>query len=163
MSAHAASLHATCLVLGEAGVLIVGGSGTGKTSLATALIDDAQRRGAFARLVADDRVRLTASGGRLLARPHPAIAGQVERRFGGIADTVHEPAVTLRLVLDLSGTGAQRLPDAPASRADYCGISLPCLRLPAVAPGEIPVSNLRAAMDLVRTCSNAWVITPNSP
>ena len=153
MSAPAAALHATCLVLGEAGVLIVGGSGVGKTSLATALIDDAQRRGGFARLVADDRVRLVAAGGRLLARPHPAIAGRVELRYGGIAATAHEPAVTLRLVIDLSGTAAQRLPETQTGQVDYCGISLPCLHLPAVAPGEIPVSNLRAAMDLVRSAA----------
>lgn len=153
MNAVAPSVHGTCLVLGETGVLIVGGSGAGKTSLATALIEDAGTRGGFARLVADDRVRLSARGGRLIARPHPAIAGQVELRYSGIAAVAHEPAVTVRLVIDLSGEAARRIPDGTVETVAYCGISVPRILLPAVLPGEIPVSNLRAAMEFVRNAA----------
>ena len=37
-------------------------------------------KGVFARLVADDRVALHAAGDRLIAAPHPALAGMVEQR-----------------------------------------------------------------------------------
>ena len=74
------ALHATCLVIGEAGVLLRGPSGAGKSTLARRLISTALRDGRYASLVGDDRVRLEAVAGRLVARPHPAIAGRLEVR-----------------------------------------------------------------------------------
>ena len=94
------SLHGAAVAVGEAGVLIRGVSGAGKSSLALALVEAAVARGMFARLVADDRVLLEVLNGRLLARPHPAIAGRVERRGQGIGLVDHEAAVVLRCVLD---------------------------------------------------------------
>ena len=58
MSGRAASagyIHATVVLVGEAGVLIRGASGSGKSALALALMSEAGRRGLFARLVGDDR------------------------------------------------------------------------------------------------------------
>ena len=74
------TVHAACVVLGEAGVLIRGESGAGKSSLALGLIEAAPAHGLFGALVADDRVRITCAHGRLVARPHPAIAGRIELR-----------------------------------------------------------------------------------
>ncbi|MDB5649623.1 MAG: hprK, partial [Hyphomicrobiales bacterium] len=72
-----AAVHASALVVGETGILVRGRSGTGKSSLVMALLDAAARRNLFARLVADDRVCLHVAGDRLLATPHPAIAGLI--------------------------------------------------------------------------------------
>ena len=76
-------IHASTIAIGEAGVLIRGKSGAGKSVLALALITLAKQEGLFARLVADDRTALSARGGRLLARPVAPLEGLVERRGFG--------------------------------------------------------------------------------
>ena len=72
------------VVLGEKGVLIRGASGTGKSSLALALVEAWSLRGDFARLVGDDRICARVCGGRALVSPHPAIAGLAEWRGLGL-------------------------------------------------------------------------------
>jgi HPr kinase/phosphorylase len=101
-------LHASAIVIGEAGVLIRGPSGAGKSSLAFALIAAAQGAGFFARLVGDDRVGIEVQGGRLIARGHPAILGKIERRGHGIFQMPALPAAIVRLVILL--TGAEEAP-----------------------------------------------------
>ncbi len=93
-------IHASALAIGEHGILIRGPSGSGKTRLALALAAEASRD-AFARLVADDRTLLSRHAGRIVARPHPAIAGLVERRGLGIVTVPSEPACRVSLVVDL--------------------------------------------------------------
>ena len=66
-------LHASAVVIGEAGILIRGPSGAGKSSLALALIGLARQQGRFARLIADDRTEIAVRAGRLLAAPVPPI------------------------------------------------------------------------------------------
>jgi HPr kinase/phosphorylase len=123
----AANLHAVALVVGEAGALIRGRPGAGKTALALEAVDRARTGGRFARLVADDRVLLTARGGRLLARPHRLLAGLAEERGFGPAAHPHEPACVLRLLVDLGS--AAETPGEPAV-ATLLGVPLPLLRLP---------------------------------
>ncbi|GJE40055.1 HPr kinase/phosphorylase [Methylobacterium persicinum] len=121
------SLHAACVALGDAGVLIRGPSGSGKSTLALQLAD---RTGAA--LVADDRVRVAVEAGRLIARPHPGEAGRVEIRGQGLL-TVRDlglptrPEAALALAIDLVDT-APRLPDPPED-ARILGMTLPCLVL----------------------------------
>ena len=69
------TIHATTIVLGEAGILIRGDAGSGKSTLARKLIGDACARRLFARLVADDRSRIEERHGRLLARGVEAVVG----------------------------------------------------------------------------------------
>jgi serine kinase of HPr protein (carbohydrate metabolism regulator) len=130
-------IHATALAIGEAGLLIRGRSGSGKSRLALDLLAEASRRGLFVRLVGDDRVAIAAHGGRLVARGHPAIPGQIENRGEGIIELGHEPATVIRLVVDLgAGTGAPaRLPLA-RPRVSVCEIELPQLRLEAPGPRQ---------------------------
>lgn len=126
-------IHATALVIGEAGVLIRGRSGSGKTALALALVGDAVQAGTFAALVGDDRVGLTVADGSLLARPHPRIAGLVAIRGVGVVPVAHEPACMVRLVVDLidaPAAGAIR-PAAEPSCATLLGLAIPRLDLQA--------------------------------
>lgn len=125
------TLHAACVVLGEAGVLIQGESGAGKSSLALALLDRVQRAGGFAALVADDRVRLERHHDRLVARPHPHLAGLIEVRGVGIraiSDLGYEavPACVARLAVDLLES-SPRLPELPPGHARILGLDLPRL------------------------------------
>lgn len=71
-------LHASCVAIDGAGVLLRGPSGSGKSDIALRLID----RGAV--LVADDQVMLRASSGRLYASPPAALAGLIEARGQGL-------------------------------------------------------------------------------
>ncbi len=83
-NAEKSQLHASAVVIAEAGVLICGPSGAGKSSLAFALITAAEDAGLFARLVGDDRIGIESRGGRLIAHGHPMILGKIERRGQGI-------------------------------------------------------------------------------
>ena len=129
----ALNLHATALVVGEAGVLIRGASGSGKTRLALALVAGARRDGGFSSLVADDRTLVARHGGRLVARPHPALAGLVERRGAGILPVDHEPACVLALVVDLVDGWPDRLPGPDARRCELARVVLPRIAVSAGA------------------------------
>ena len=123
--------QATCVAIGERGMLIEGASGTGKSSLALALID----RGA--RLVGDDGVLLERRGERLWALPPPTISGLLEVRNVGLVTLPASPA-PLALVLRLDAD-APRLPET-AERAVLAGMDVPLIRL---NPGS-SVLHLRA-------------------
>lgn len=124
--------QATCVAIGGRAVLIEGASGTGKSSLALALID----RGAV--LVGDDGVLLEPRDGRLFALPHPNTRGLIEVRNLGL---LHEPVceeAPVALVLMLN-PAAPRFVETPES-VERAGIAVPMLRL---AP-EGPVLHLKA-------------------
>jgi HPr kinase/phosphorylase len=122
-----ASLHATCVVVDEVGVLITGDAGSGKSTLARALLD----RGA--RLVGDDRVRLAACHGRLVARGHPAISGLIEvRGLGPVRAPRCAEAAVVRLLVALA-PGAPRMPEH--AHDTLLGVVLPRLAL-AGGPGR---------------------------
>ncbi|PZN99214.1 MAG: hypothetical protein DCF30_12320 [Hyphomicrobiales bacterium] len=130
------SLHATTVVIGEAGVLIRGASGAGKSVLALALIGQARQAGLFSQLVADDRTALRACGGRLLARPVPPLEGLIERRGLGLTPEPHQPAVVVRLIVDLSGTEPARMPEPEDLVDRLAGIDLPRLTVTGRAGDE---------------------------
>ena len=97
--------QATCVALDGRGLLIHGEPGSGKTSLALALID----RGA--ELVGDDGVALKLRTAKLWACPPRHTASLVEIRNVGLATLPAVPApVALAVTLDSS---APRLPDEP--------------------------------------------------
>jgi serine kinase of HPr protein (carbohydrate metabolism regulator) len=146
MSPVPPSIHATAIVLGEQGVLLRGPSGSGKTRLAAALIDVWQSDGAFASLVGDDRVRVTSVNGRLLARPHPVIAGKMEARGLGILEMAHEPAATIVLVIDLDNHVPERLPDRRERVVIIEGNALPVVRIEAGAELGDAVRLVRLAL-----------------
>ncbi|MEI2385432.1 HPr kinase/phosphatase C-terminal domain-containing protein [Breoghania sp. JC706] len=126
MRVNGTATHATCVVVGTAGVLIRGASGSGKSALGLALVGHARGAGHFAALVGDDRVALDVSGGRLVARVPPAIAGLIEQRGRGIRSVPYLPAAVVRLVVDLvPAKTIDRMPEEAALRAEIAGVTLP--------------------------------------
>jgi hypothetical protein len=125
-AARPLGLHASCVCIGEAGVLVRGASGAGKTALCQALIALAGATGRFARLVADDRLFVRARHGRLLAAPHPATAGLAEWRGLGLAPEPHLPAARISLVVDL-GPEPPRLPEPADLVVAIAGVTVPRL------------------------------------
>ncbi|MDB5545570.1 MAG: hypothetical protein JWO64_2719 [Hyphomicrobiales bacterium] len=131
-----ATVHGCALVIGETGVLIRGKSGAGKSSLAMALLEAAAAKGLFSRLVADDRVALHAVGDRLIAAPHPALAGFVEQRGSGILPVSHEKSARITCVIDLVEGGGDRMPEALDLQAEVEGVTLRRVVLPSELPIE---------------------------
>ena len=72
--------QASCVAIGGRALLVEGPPGSGKSSLALALID----RGAV--LLGDDGVLLSVRDGRLHAAPHPSTHGLLEVRNLGLLD-----------------------------------------------------------------------------
>jgi serine kinase of HPr protein (carbohydrate metabolism regulator) len=93
---------------------------------------------AFARLVSDDRTRLHAAHGRLLAQPVPELAGLIEERGAGIRQLPYEPAAVVSLVIDFEADPA-RLPEPNEQIVAIEGIALPRL---AVAGGSDPLQQV---------------------
>ncbi len=124
-------VHGTAVLVGEDGVLIQGRSGSGKTSLALALLADAAGRGRFAKLIGDDRVALSLRGGRVVARPHPLIAGRIEVRGVGIRAIEHEAAGVIRLAVNLGLDASELGPRHPGGcpTIHLLGVKLPMLSL----------------------------------
>lgn len=150
------TVHASCVLLDEAGVLIRGPSGSGKSALCLALLDRFFLEGRHARLVGDDRIRLEAHHGRLVARPHPALAGLIEiRGLGPRRLARHAPAAVLRLVVDLVAE-AERLPETPET-ALVLGVALPRLVLDPRHPREYLIREALRADVAMRTHPAALV------
>jgi serine kinase of HPr protein (carbohydrate metabolism regulator) len=122
------NLHGVAVAAGEVGLLILGDSGSGKSSLAARMIADWPF--GRVRLVADDRVLLGHAGGRLVARPHPAIAGRMEVRGIGIVEPPALDSMVLRLAVRLETVPPPRLPEAGLPTEEMLGIRLPCAWLP---------------------------------
>ena len=122
-------LHATAVIYGESGVLILGPSGSGKSALALALMARASGAGAFGALIGDDRIYVRKAEGRLVATGAANMAGMIERRMAGLIAVRHEPAAIVRLAVELSERGRQwpRMPD------DHDGAIIGGVRLPRLA------------------------------
>ncbi len=126
----AETLHATCVVLGEQGVLIMGASGQGKSALALALLARARASGQHARLVGDDRVIIHLAGGRVIGRGHARIRGLIEARGTGILSREIAEEAVISAVVTLE-PGPERLPPAEAGRLLLLGVPIRRLVLPA--------------------------------
>jgi serine kinase of HPr protein (carbohydrate metabolism regulator) len=134
------TIHASAVLVGPHAILIRGAAGSGKSSLAFALIQAGTLP--FVRLVGDDRVHVEAAHGRVLVRPAETLQGLIEIRGLGIRCLPFEPVAAVGLVVDLGAADAERLPP-PGTVTEVAGIALPRL---AVAPGVDPIRLIHAAL-----------------
>jgi len=123
---RAQNVHASAVVVGEAGILIRGRSGRGKSALALALIELARERGLFGRLIGDDRVLIETCGGRALLSGAPEVSSLIERHGYGLESQPFEKTAVARLVIDLldNGEKAARMPEIADEAATLGGIRL---------------------------------------
>lgn len=112
---HTQNIHAGCVLLGgagrafgmheDAGILILGGSGSGKSDLMLRLI------AAGSMLVADDRTDLTVEGDILIASPPHPLAGLLEVRGIGVVSIFHRGRAAVALAVELiPGETPARMP-----------------------------------------------------
>jgi serine kinase of HPr protein (carbohydrate metabolism regulator) len=101
------------------GVLIEGPSGAGKSDLALRALDHGFR------LVADDRVELWISAGRLFGRAPPPLAGLIEARGLGILQLAPLPLAEVALIARCGEP--ERLPEP--ERLDILGARLPAVTI----------------------------------
>ena len=113
--------QASCVALGGGALLIEGPPGSGKSSLALALID----RGAV--LIGDDGVLIEARDGVLIAASHPATAGFVEVRNLGLLRFPIAPPALVGLVVRVDPE-APRYVEKPEG-TELLGLALPMIRL----------------------------------
>ncbi len=97
-------LHATTVAIGDAGVMIIGPAGSGKSGLALQLM------ALGARLVADDQTCLVATDAAVVASAPPTLRGMIEARFVGILEAPVRDSVAVRLVVDMGQLETTRLP-----------------------------------------------------
>lgn len=144
--------HANALALAGVGVMIRGASGSGKSRLTYALLDEAgcnttQNTGlktdADTALIGDDYITLD-GGERLLASPAPNLAGRIEVRGVGIVGLPWREKTPVHLVVDLMPVGdVERLPETRK-------IALSGHQLDHVA---VPIGDLAHQMLLVHTAA----------
>ena len=112
--------NVSCVAIGGQAVLIRGAPGSGKSSLALALID----RGG--ELVGDDGVTLERREGRVWAAPPPVTAGKLEIRNVGLVE-LNPTAAPLALVVRLDRDAPRFIEQA--SVAELLGDRVPELAL----------------------------------
>ena len=145
------NVHACCVVVGEAGLLIRGPSGSGKSTLAREVVFRAGQAGRFGRLVSDDRTRLETRHGRLLARPVEPLDGCIEICGLGIVRQPFETAAIVRLVIDLCES-PPRYPEEEDKHVVLCGVMVPRVRMQAGAiSADLAVSCLSCVCNTVVT------------
>jgi serine kinase of HPr protein (carbohydrate metabolism regulator) len=141
-------MHASCVALGDRGVLILGAPGAGKSDLVLRLIDepgygtgDELIRG---RLVADDQTVIERHGDALYASSPKTLAGLLEIRGQGIVAVDPLPEARLVLAVRLVPEAEiERLPEDPQIY-QIAGVALPEI---AIDPTKVTaVSRIRAAL-----------------
>lgn len=113
------NLHGSCVALSGRGVLILGPSGSGKSSLALQLMAHG------CDLVSDDRTEIVLRDGMLDATAPEALRGRIEARGVGLLVAVPAPAARLVLAVDLAHLESERLPHP--RHYPVLGIDLPLL------------------------------------
>lgn len=139
-------IHASCVAVDGAGILLRGPSGSGKSDLALRMIDEG------ARLVADDQVVIAQTDGQIVASAPDRLAGLIEVRGLGVIRIDPLAQAPLILVADLMATDAiERMPEPDSTQ--LLGIDLPLFRLdpfPASASAKLRLAARVAAGGILR-------------
>jgi serine kinase of HPr protein (carbohydrate metabolism regulator) len=123
------NIHASCVVLGDRGLLVTGPSSSGKTTLALTLIDQFRAAGRFARLAADDQVFLRTCAGRLIGKAPDTIAGMAEAHGLGPRPVEAEAEAVIDFIAELvPAESAPRFQEETSRLLADC--ELPLLLLP---------------------------------
>ena len=117
--------YGTLVANGDAGVLLRGASGSGKSDLALRLMG----LGGLWRLVSDDQVVLARVGSNLVGRAPAPIAGKLEVRGIGIIEVENSGVAEIRLIVDLAARQyVPRLPE-PGESEKLLGVAIPRFKL----------------------------------
>lgn len=111
--------HATCVALGDFGVLITGRAGQGKSTLALQLMAHG------AQLVADDQVLLNCDNDTVTARCPDTLKGLIEARGVGVLNASPMDTAQVQLVVDLDRPEPDRIP--PRREVTLLGCKIPLL------------------------------------
>ena len=140
MTAEDGTIHASAVAIGERGVVIRGRSGSGKSALVLSLLMLSPQ----ATLVADDRVLISAQGGRLLAAAPKTLAGKLEIRGLGIVQRPYVSPVAVALLVDLLPLAqCPRMPGPHELEAALAGIVVPRVFI-AIGSADAPFRVLAA-------------------
>jgi serine kinase of HPr protein (carbohydrate metabolism regulator) len=156
------NIHAGCVLLAragaafgaprDAGILLLGKSGAGKSDLALRLV----ARGAV--LVSDDRTDLFAERGILFARAPESLRGLIEVRGLGIVALPSAAKARVALAVSLDGAGA-RLPEAEFHESRFrLSRAVPLIRLApfeAAAPEKVALAAAAFQHHLFRSNAGA--------
>ena len=134
----AETLHASTVAINGRAVLLTGPSGSGKSDLALRLLD----RGFT--LVSDDQTIVRKDGDRLVASAPPNIAGKLEIRGIGIVEMERVDNVPVALIVELTSSDIQRLPDDSRERP-ILGVKLPLVTVDALTASA--ASKVALALD----------------
>jgi serine kinase of HPr protein (carbohydrate metabolism regulator) len=128
------------------GVLLEGSTGSGKSDLMLRALDLGWV------LVADDRVRLWASGGRLFGRAPDTLAGLMELRGVGVLAMAALPFAEVVLLARCVETA--RIARIPEPETEIlAGLTIPCVRVTAVeasAPAKLAHALTRVGLPAQR-------------
>ncbi|MBB5576863.1 MULTISPECIES: HPr kinase/phosphorylase [Rhizobium] len=149
MSSKATNVHGTAIVVGKTGLLFLGPSGSGKSSLAFACLAAAKPLGFPAALVADDRVFITQRDGAVIAECPPSIAGLMEIRYTGIVRLPHVSEAEMHYAIrPVDPATAERLPPEDEKADVTESIRLPLIRLSAASANPLAVIMAKTIISL---------------
>jgi serine kinase of HPr protein (carbohydrate metabolism regulator) len=147
MTKQPANIHGTAIVVGGTGLLFLGPSGAGKTSLAFLCLAAAKPLGLSAALVADDRVLISARDHHVSAECPPSIAGLMEIRGTGIVRMPHVSHAQMHCaILPVDPLTAERLPEENERIELLENVSLPVIRLLASSPNPLAIIMAKIAI-----------------
>jgi serine kinase of HPr protein (carbohydrate metabolism regulator) len=140
MTEEATNIHGTAIVVATTGLLFLGPSGIGKSSLAFSCLAATKPLGLFSALVADDRVLISERNGHVVAECPPPIAGLIEVRGTGILRIPFISPVLIHFaVLPVDPATGERLPDEDEQIEVAEGIFLPVIRISTTTANPLAV------------------------
>ena len=112
------TIHATGVCVRDKGILIIGKSGSGKSSLALSLIAGG------AHLICDDRANLRLKDDTLIMTKPPTLPSALEVRGFGLLNIPLLDEVSVDLIVDMAKASGSRL---GGHKIQLLGIELPCI------------------------------------